>query len=83
MPTKDDFTPPGYMTMYDTALEYLKGSRRTLYRELRKDKRLDDHIDGLIRATEDYAASLINGGEYPDVAWNRAIREHLLSSRAD
>ncbi len=79
----NDYTPPGYMALYDTALEYLKGNRPTLYRELRKGKRLDDYIDGQIGATREYAASLINGGEYPDVAWNHAVREQLLASPAD
>ena len=75
-----DYTPPGYMELWDTALEYLRGSRPTLYRRLRRERSLDDHIDLLIRSTRDCAAALIAGGEQPPTAWNRAIREQILAS---
>lgn len=78
-----DYTRPSYMALWDTALEYLRGSRPTLYRELQRSRKLDDHIDGLIRATEDYAANLIAGGADPEIAWNQAIREEILESSAD
>ena len=41
---------------------------------------LDGHIDHRIRAAWSYGAALIAGGEYPDVAWNRAVRFEILDS---
>lgn len=80
MTTPDTFTPPGYMAMYDTALQFLRMCRAEDYRELRKARQLEAHIDGRIRATEDYAASLIDGGESPNIAWHRAVRSRILDS---
>ena len=80
MTTPETFTPPGYMELWDTALTFLRTMRPGLYRELRRAKQLDDHIDRRITATEAYAATLIEGGESPNVAWHRAVRSEILES---
>ena len=79
MVTMND-TPPGYMELWDVADAYLRNCKALEYRELRKDKKLDEHIDGLIRTTEDYAARLIAKGEPVDIAWHRAVRSQILES---
>lgn len=43
-------------------MSFCGASRAGQYRELRRSKRLDAHIDRLIRATDDYATGLIAGG---------------------
>lgn len=75
-------TPPGYsyMALWDMADEYLRNCEPALRRELRKAKTLDTHIDGLIHATREYAANLIEGGEEVDLAWSRAVRSALLNT---
>lgn len=72
--------PPGYMALWDVADTYLRNCKASEYRKLRKEKKLDERIDGLIRATEDYAARLIAEGEPVDIAWHRAVRSQILES---
>lgn len=72
------------MALYDTALEYLRNSRPACYWELRKARRLDAHIDGRIKAAQDYAAALIaveNIPARPGVA--PSGRRYWIPPRAD
>lgn len=74
------YMAPGYMALYDTAHEYLRNCKSADFKQMRKAKTLDDHIDGLIQATREYAAGLIEGGEPVDIAWHRAVRSQILES---
>ena len=80
MVLSDRYTPPGYMALWDIADEYLRTCRDADFRQMRKDKTLDAHIDGLIRATREQAEQLIEGGEHVDLAWHRAVRAIILES---
>lgn len=75
-----NYTRPAYMALWDTTLEYLRNIKPELYRQLRRDKTLDEYIDGRIVACEQYAESLIEGGEYENIAWHRAVRSQILES---
>ena len=67
----------------EIALDYLKGNRRSEYRQLVKDQELEGLLALRVRAAKDYAQSLMVSGESLESAWNRAIRLHLLKSESD
>jgi len=69
-----EYTPPTHKELVAQALDYAQTMGKSKDRELLELK---------ARAAERVASNLIEAGEDPQVAWNRAIRAEILETESD
>jgi len=78
------YRPPLEDELISKALEFMKECYpKKKYRELVKSKELYPLAKLKAGACKDYAENLIKMGEFPNQAWNWAIRQEILETEPD
>ena len=70
-------------TLREIAVRFERDTREKEFRRLARRGELESYLSIKIRSTQEYAKNLIEHGEIPDRAWNRAIRVHIMEREED
>jgi len=77
-----EFQLPSHSDLRSKAWAFLKSNKPGELKKMSKGK-LDRYCEQKAKAAENLAKNLIATGEFPEVAWNLAIRQEILESESD
>lgn len=77
-----EYQTPSHSDLRSKAWAFLKVNKPGELRKMSKAK-LDRYCERKARAAENLVKNLIATGEFPEVAWNLAIRQEILESESD
>jgi len=73
--------PPSDEVLRQKRLTYLKENKPQMYRELKKDGELEEHLARKVKFCKETAQYLMKAGIWENEAWNRAIRHERTKRR--
>lgn len=81
---QSEFKPPTRDELVRIALDHLKEFHPKDYRQMQRDKSLQQWAENRADAAADYANSLLPSAWFsPIEAWNLAVRQELLETESD
>jgi hypothetical protein len=79
----EEYQPPAQAQLEAMARDFCKENKPKAYRQMKKDGDLQEVCEMKAKAAMDYAQRLIESGEFPGPAWDRAIRLEILELETD